>query len=71
FLKRTIMEGEGFCFDDRQIMHHATDVQSETTGHRDIFVFNISRWKKKRYGEAFERTLVGKNVFPNGKALQS
>ncbi len=61
-LEEFVLEsGEGILFDDQRLAHNTTAVHAAGTarGERDIVVIDFNPWSERRYGEAFERRVVG------------
>jgi len=55
--RQTLKENEAILIDDERYVHYATDIVPEngSVGHRDIWVIEINRWRKRAYGPAHER----------------
>lgn len=61
FFNRIFNNLEGIIFDDRKFLHYTTDIKADGKfGYRDIFVINVNLWEKRRYGDAFEKSVVCK-----------
>ncbi|MGP3980923.1 2OG-Fe dioxygenase family protein [Streptomyces sp. KR80] len=53
---------QALAFDDTQMWHTATDLESLDggPGHRDLWIVVFNRWDRRKYGEEFERAAVAK-----------
>lgn len=64
FLSVTLRPGQAILFDDRQVYHDVSKLRSThgRKGHRDIFIIGFIDWQRGRYGEDWERAVLGKPV---------
>ncbi|RZS34226.1 hypothetical protein EV193_10913 [Herbihabitans rhizosphaerae] len=60
FFRVTLQANQAIAFDDTNMWHTATDLESLDggPGHRDLWIVVFNRWDRRKYGEEYEKAAM-------------
>jgi hypothetical protein len=60
FFRTVLQPGQAIALNDREMFHHATDIDhlDDSGGLRDVWLIAVNPWDERRYGEEWEAKVL-------------